>query len=172
MVYNGENGTQNCQYCAETVNFTTKNGHLVVNLTVTYIFSGFQPKNLGSGNSTIDKIITLPGLAVFVLWNFVLVEKLAVIVIPLTVPKQLIVIQVSDYMHFVAGPLLLCDDFEVLDDQKSQTDALELKYHNLIYISKRFYGKISEKTNLVEFKFNFSILLFCLYTDIIACISV
>ena len=101
-----------------------------------------------------------------------LAEKLAVIVIPLTVPKQLIVIQVSDYMHFVAGPLLLCDDFEVLDDQKSQTDALELKYHNLIYISKRFYGKISEKTNLVEFKFNFSILLFCLYTDIIACISV
>lgn len=56
-----------------------------------------------------------------------LVEILAVKVIPLIALMQLIVIQVSDYMHFVAGPLLLCDDFEVSDDQKSQTDALELK---------------------------------------------
>ena len=55
------------------------------------------------------------------------VEILAVKVILLTALMQLIAIQVSDYMHFVADPLLLCDDFGVLDDQKSQTDALELK---------------------------------------------
>ena len=66
-----------------------------------------------------------------------LVEILAVKVIPLTAPMQLIAIQVSDYMHFVVDPSLLCDDFEVSDDQKSQTDALELKHiknNNLIYI--------------------------------------